>query len=51
MKDASLDKNVFKDLVNHMKNNGYLTPEKTSFKLTSIGEEFYQAVKGNNFSV
>ena len=51
MNDASLDKKVFKDLVNYMKNNGYLTPEKTSFKLTSIGEEFYQAVKGSNFSV
>ena len=48
--DASLDKKLFKSLVNHMKDKGYIIPEKTSFKLTSLGERFYQAVKEDNYS-
>ncbi len=50
MDDASLNQNIFKDLVNLLKNTGYLIPEKELFKLTSIGENFYNTVKRSNFS-
>jgi len=47
--NALLSKDLFKKLVNFMKNNRYVVPEKTSFKLTQLGKEFYQAVKAENY--
>jgi len=47
--NALLSKDLFKKLVNFMKINRYVVPEKTSFKLTELGKEFYQAVKRENY--
>jgi len=50
MPNASLDKQLFRTLVKFMKENGYIITDKSSFKLTQIGEQFYQAVKAENYS-
>jgi len=47
--DASLDKQLFRTLVKHLKNNGYVIPVKSSYKLTQLGKQFYQAVKADNY--
>lgn len=49
MPDVSLDKNLFRALVKHMKDMGYIIPEKSSFKLIQLGEQFYEAVKDENY--
>jgi len=50
MPNASLNKGLFRNLVKFMKEKGYIVPEKTSFKLTTIGEKFYLAVKADHYS-
>ena len=50
MPNASLSKGLFRNLVKFMKEKGYIVPEKTSFKLTAMGEEFYLAVKADHYS-
>ena len=48
--NASLNKGLFRSLVKFMKEKGYIVPDKTSFKLTAIGEKFYLAVKADHYS-
>jgi hypothetical protein len=48
--NASLDKQLFRSLVKVIKEKGYIVPDKSSFKLTQLGEQFYQAVKADNYS-
>ncbi len=47
--NISLDKGLFKRLVGHMEENGYIIKDKRSFKLTNKGEVFYYAVKNDNY--
>ncbi|MFX1235609.1 MAG: hypothetical protein ACFFBY_13810, partial [Promethearchaeota archaeon] len=49
MQDASYSKINFDNLVNHLKNNNFIIPEKRSFKLTEIGERLYWKVKEDNY--
>ena len=49
-RDASLSKQKFNDVINYMKSNNFITPDKTSFKLTPNGENLYWIVKADNFS-
>lgn len=49
MRSANLDKQNFRNLVKFMNSKGYLVPEKRSYKLTQSGEEFYNAVKSDNY--
>ena len=50
MPNASLNKGLFRNLVKLLKEKGYIVPEKTSFKLTALGEKFYLAVKVDHYS-
>ena len=50
MPNASLDKEIFRRLVKFMKEMGYIVPDKSSFKLTTMGEKFYLAVKADHYS-
>jgi len=50
MPNASLRKQLFRTLVKFLKEKGYIVPDKSSFKLTQLGEQLYQAVKADNYS-
>ena len=50
MPNASLSKQLFRTLVKFLKEKGYTVPDKSSFKLTQLGEQLYQAVKADNYS-
>ncbi|WP_457559020.1 ATP-binding protein [Candidatus Harpocratesius sp.] len=47
--NAILDKGKFNEMVNELKNRGYLVLEKTSFKLTNMGLTLYESIKSTNF--
>jgi hypothetical protein len=47
--NAILDRNKFNEMVNELKNRGYLVPEKSSFKLTSVGLSLYKCIKSSDF--
>lgn len=47
--DASLKKNLFRSLVKHLESNNYTEKVKSSYKLTELGEIFYQAVKAEKY--
>ena len=49
--DASLDKNVFSELVKHMFDNGFTKDEKQSYRLTEKGENLYKLVKKDNYKI
>lgn len=50
MPNASLGKQLFRTLVKVLKEKGYIVPEKSSFKLTQLGEQLYQTIKADNYS-
>lgn len=50
IKDASLSKVLFKNLVKHLKSINIIIPEKSSYKLTQQGEELYTKVKTSNYN-
>lgn len=49
LKDANLTLNKFKTLVKVLQRNGFIEKDKTSFKLTAKGVQFYQSVKAEAF--